>query len=233
MATEQNTSMSREGELLQCTIPFKACSSIVLHGSTGTGKTYWLYRLLLNANVMFTENVHDILYCYGVWQSLFDTMEENISNLTFHEGIPSVEKLDEFLAPKQHKIIIFDDLMNSFLSNKEMEKLFTQGTHHRHVSVIYLSQNIFQAGRISKTLSNNTGYMVLFQNIRCIEQLAVLGRQIFPGKGKMFVNIFKDATKSPYSYLVLNLTPNVDMKYRMLTQIFPGEDPIIYVPHHL
>ena len=59
-------------------VPFEAGSPIMISGPTGSGKTYWTHRLLKNN--MFTKPVHSILYCYGVYQEYFDSMD--IPNLT-------------------------------------------------------------------------------------------------------------------------------------------------------
>ena len=57
-----------------------------------------------------------------------------------------MEELDEFTRDKQHKLIIIDDLMHEVMQNKEMELLFTQGTHHKCVNVILITQNLYPGG---------------------------------------------------------------------------------------
>ena len=42
---------------------------------------------------MFTQPVSTILYCYGVFQDYFN--EFNIPNLTFHEGLPTKEQVED------------------------------------------------------------------------------------------------------------------------------------------
>lgn len=213
-------------------IPFKASSSLVVNGPTGVGKTWWVYRLLRHHDVMFTEKVHDILYCYGVWQKLFDEMQENIPQLTFHEGLPSAERINAFTAASDHhRLIILDDMMHEVCKSEEMEKIFTQKCHHKHLSVIYITQNLYQQGKNSRSITLNSSYIILFQNIRDVLQVSMMGKQLYPGRSRMFVKIYEDAVKEPHSYLVLNLLPNTDNKYRMVSKIFPGEFPIVYVPN--
>ena len=55
-----------------------------------------------------------------------------------------------------------------------------------------------------------------------------LGQQLFPGQSNTLVEAYEDATAGRYGYLVLDLTPMGEDKYRMRTNVFPGEDPIIY-----
>ena len=104
-----------------------------------------------------------ILYCYGIYQPLFDDMERDIPNFTSRQGLPSVEELDEFTMDRRHKLIVIDDLMHRVVQNKEMELLFTQGTHHRCVSVILITQNLYPGGKHARTIALNTWYMVLIE----------------------------------------------------------------------
>ena len=82
-------------------VPFQAGSPIIISGPTGSGKTYWTHKLL--SNEMFTESVSSILYCYGVYQTYFDEMKK--SNLEFHEGLPSREKVETLNDGKFHIIV--------------------------------------------------------------------------------------------------------------------------------
>ena len=84
-----------------------------------------------------------ILYCYGIYQPLFDEMERTIKNLRSKQGLPSLEELDDFTMDRRHKLIVIDDLVHRVVEDKQMELLFTQGTHHKCVSVILITQNLY------------------------------------------------------------------------------------------
>ena len=212
-------------------LPFKPCSSITISGATQSGKTYFVHKLLQNISGMFSEEpVSQILYCYGIYQSLFDKMEKDIPNFTLHEGLPSKEDIENFSAKQKHSLIILDDLMIQVGQSPEIERLFTMGCHHRKLSVIYLTQNIFQQSKCSRTIALNTHYLILFRNLRDGSQVTHLGRQLFPGKGQILVDAYQAATRVPYGYLVIDMSPHSEDKYRLRTQIFPGEDPIVYIP---
>ena len=132
---------------MKCTLPFEPCSSICIRGQTGSGKTRWVYQFLTHIRNMYARDPPTrILYCYGIYQPLFDEMERNVPNFTSKQGLPSAEELDEFTADRRHKLIVIDDLMHRVVQDKEMELLFTQGTHHRCVSVILITQNLYPGG---------------------------------------------------------------------------------------
>ena len=77
----------------------------------------------------------------------------------------------------------------------------------------------------------NTHYLVLFKNPRDATQIAIVARQMYPGKSKFVLEAFKDATKEPYGYLLIDLRPETDDRYRIRTNIFPDDDrQYVYVP---
>jgi hypothetical protein len=72
--------------------------------------------------------------------------------------------------------------------------------------------------------------MVLFKNARDNVQIESLARQMFPRKVKFLVDAFEDATAKPYGYLMVDLRPETQEDRRIMTNIFPNEETIVYVP---
>jgi hypothetical protein len=96
-----------------------------------------------------------------------------------------------------------------------------------NASMIYLVQNLFQKGRVMRTLSLNMHYFVLFKNYRDQLQIQTFGRQAFPQQLKYFIDAFDKATSSvPYGYLVSDMNPHSNKLYCLRTRIFPGEGTI-------
>jgi GTPase SAR1 family protein len=185
--------------------PFTA----VVSGPTGCGKTMFIFRLIENLKEMITPTPTKIVYCYGEYQSLFD----NYPQIEFHDGLPDVAMFDG--APT---LLILDDLMGE--ADDVVTKLFTKVSHHRNVSVIYLTQNIFYKSQ--RTISLNSHYIVLFKNPRDAGQVSTLARQMYPGNSKFVIEAFKDATTTQYSYLLFDLRPEQNEKLRLRANIFPG-----------
>ena len=154
-------------------------------------------------------------------------MERLLPDFELHRGLPSLQKIEEF-AGGEHGLIILDDLMYEVLGSKTVELLFTQGCHHRNLSVIFLTQNIYGQGKSARTIALNCWYMVLFKNIRGTSQIQTLGRQLFPGKSRVLTEAFEDATKEPFGYLLVDLTPRGKDAYRLRTRIFRQEDIVVY-----
>jgi hypothetical protein len=115
-------------------------------------------------------------------------------------------------------LLIRDDLMSE--ANDTVTNLFTKVSHHRNVSVVFLTQNIFYKNL--RTISLNSHYIVLFKNPRDAGQVTILARQMYPGNSKFATEAFKDATSTPHSYLLFDLRPEQDEKLRLRSNTFLG-----------
>ena len=193
----------------------------VISGPTGSGKSVFVQRLLKHAKTVIVPPPDRILYCYGVYQKIFSAFK----GVKFNEGLPSLEEFDD----KRHTLVIIDDLMHE--TNDVVTKLFTRLSHHTNTSVIFITQNFFDANKETRTITLNAQYMVLFKNVRDKSQIAHLSRQMYPSKSKHMIESYIDAISEPYSYLFIDLKPDVDDKHRLKACIFPDDARnYVYVP---
>src|SRR5258706_1291764 len=51
-------------------------------------------------------------------------------------------------------------------------------SHHRNVSVLYLTQNLFFKSKHSRTMSLNSHYIIVFKNPRDVTQIKTLAAQM-------------------------------------------------------
>jgi hypothetical protein len=194
---------------------------------SGSGKTTLLYKILKNRKELFTTPPEKIMYFYGVWQKMFDSMERELP-VDFVEGLPAKDIIDEF-ADGTSRCIVLDDLMSDVVKSIDMQHIFTRGSHHKNITVIYLNQNMYCQGKFSRTLSLNTQYIFILKCPRDTTQLALLGRQI--GVGKSLIEAYEDVMANyPYGYLMLDLSPHNNDGYKLKTNIFPEEDEVVYIP---
>ena len=210
-------------------LPFFSPTTICIVAPTQGGKTVFTKKLVENANAMFTISPERILYCYSEHQKLFDEMQ-NIPNLTFHEGLPDKQRLEELADNTKHTLVILDDSMSKIVQSEELLHLFTIQSHHRGISVVYLSQNLFNQGRYAKTIALNSANFVLFRNPRDMRQLLTFASQILPGQTRYFIDSFLKSTKELYSYILIDLATHRDREYMLRTGIFPGDTCIVYRP---
>jgi hypothetical protein len=183
-------------------------------GPSTSGKTWFVFRLIKHVDRLIVPAPKKILYCYGEFQPSFSEFPE----VEFHEGLPDVSRFDG----RQRVLLIIDDLMNE--ADQNVCNLFTKLSHHRSVSVVFITQNLYHRNRFVRTMNLNTHYIVMFKNPRDANQVTTLARQMYPGRSKFMVEAFKDATKNPYGYLLIDLKPETDERYRIRTNIFPDDD---------
>ena len=171
---------------------FNSPSTAVICGPTSSGKTQLTYKIIENHEQLFTKKVDQIIWCYAVYQKEY----ENFPNVTFHEGILDVSKLDK----TKHKVIILDDLMTEM--NETVAKTFTVYSHHMNISVFFITQNLFFKNKFMRDVSLNTQYLFLFARRRDTQQIAVLATQMFPTQRKAFMETYKEETSKKYCYLL-------------------------------
>lgn len=205
-------------EVLRLQHPFTA----LIAGPTGCGKTEFVKRLLQHQGEVISPPLEHVVWFYGIHQSLYDEIE----NVTFVEGLPS--NFREYVSGRT--LFVIDDLMTECGSDKKLTHLFTRGSHHYNVSVIFITQNIFHQGKEMREISLNAHYLFLFKSRRDVNQITYLGRQLYPSKLKFFQEVYMDATKSPYSYLMIDLKPETKEELRLRAKILPGDSQVIYQP---
>ena len=170
---------------------------------------------------MFDPPPDRIIWCYGMYPKNYNVLRDTVE---FTDGIPDPES---FTGDKR-TILVLDDMMHSL--DSRIDELFTKVSHHRSVSIIYITQNLF-FGKQQRTISLNSHYFILFRNIRDSSQIGVLARQMYPSRSgyDYFMESYKDATGMPFGYLVVDLRPETEDKFRLRTGVLPNQSCYVYV----
>lgn len=205
---------------------FKLPFTAILSGSSGCGKSYFVKALLENMDQTMSTRPDKVIWCYGAYQPLYDELGKHV-NVHFMEGLPS-SLTDESLFPPGNNLLVVDDCMAEALNCDEICKAFTMYRHHRKLSVILLVQNLFHQGKYSRTLSLNANYLILFKSPRDKLQIRILAQQMFPGQKDYFLQVFNDATREPFSYLIVDLRPECSEELRLRTGILPHQWSVVY-----
>jgi len=111
---------------------------------------------------------------------------------------------------------------------KTLAILFTTGSHHRNLTVIYIVQNIYDRGKSSRTVSLNSHYHVVFKNRRDQNQFRIFASQMLPQHSAWLVEAFADAVSSPYGYLVIDNHAKSKDNHRFRSGIFSDETTTFY-----
>lgn len=200
-------------------MPWKHPWTSILAGPTGCGKSVFIGKFLKHINQMSDTRFERIIFYYGEWQSGYKNLGNNIE---FREGTP---QNTDYAGDSRAKIIIIDDLMVESSSNScSVGKIFTKGSHHNNLSVIFITQNIFHQGKGQRDISLNSHYMVIFRNLRDRAQIQHLSRQVCPENPKFLQEAYHDATSRPYGYLLLDLKQDTPDNCRFRSCIFPDDE---------
>ncbi|KAK3092415.1 hypothetical protein FSP39_002547 [Pinctada imbricata] len=195
--------------------------TMLVAGPTMSGKTNWLTHLLKLNKVMIKPAPTRILWIYKRWQPIYDVIKSSVyPPVTFIQGLPKNLQQDNFIDPRDINLVIIDDLQKDASSSQDVCELFTEGAHHRNLSVICIMQNIFYKGRENRTMSLNSQYLVFFKNPRDQQQIAILASQMYPGNASKLLDAYRQAIERPYGYLVVDLKQNTPELYRLQTYIF-------------
>lgn len=193
----------------------------IVSGPSGSGKTS-LVKSIIDKNVIQPRPTR-ILWLYAEDQPLYHGMK----NVEFVQGIP--DDLGTRFEKRHNNLVILDDLMTQCHSDERLTRLFSVGSHHRNLSVIFIIHNLFHYGKEMRTVSLNSHYIILFKNPRDRLQISTLARQMYPGQSQFLIEAFQNATQEAYGYLLIDLKPTTNELHRIRTGILPNDTPIVYV----
>lgn len=198
---------------------FRHPSSIIVAGPSGSGKTVFTSELIRNNRDLWPDTPPIVHYCYGVWQPAFKELKK--VGVHFHEGVPDIELFAKWF-PKGG-LLILDDLMEEGGNDKRVVDIFTKYSHHKGITVLYLTQNLFPPGRYARTISINAKYVVAFKNPRDQVGLRSLLLQSFPTNWKDILNLFNRVTSRPFGYMLFDFHQESDDSCCILSHVLKKE----------
>ena len=193
-------------------------------GMTGSGKTVWVQSLLQQTQTVINQPPGRIIWCYSQWQPAYTQLLMMKPTMEFVKGIPESLENDSYLDVNIRNLIIIDDQMIEAGKENRIVNLFTKGSHHRNLSVIYIVQNLFHHGKGNRSISLNSHYLVLFKNPRNKLQILILAKQMYPSETAWFIKEYEEAVRRPYGYLFVDLKPTTPDRCRLRTNVLPGEE---------
>lgn len=201
----------------------------IISGASKSGKTTLVQNLLSVRHDIFTTNPDRILLFFKFMQDVYQEMLEkkyvdellDVSSTDF-----SFETIVEKVKPYKNgngTLIIFDDSMTDIW--EDFEQIFTNISHHQNCSVVFITQNLFFNNKVYRTMSLNAHYFFLMKNERDKQQISILAKQFCPGNTTYVIQAFNEATKDPYSYLMLDFTQESPGCLKLRSHIFPHQFP--------
>ena len=192
----------------------------LVSGPTGCGKTTLVKEIIQQKCIQPIPKT--ILWLYAADQPLYKDMK-----VQFHQGIP--DDIEERFDPKKTNLLIIDDLMTQCHSDERMTRLFSVGSSHKNLSIIFIVHNLFHHGKEMRNISLNTHYIILFKNPRDSQQVSTLARQMYPGQSRFLIEAYQDATSKPHGYIFIDLKPKTEETLRIRTGILPEDTHYVYI----
>ena len=157
-------------------------------------------KLEIMAEKLDIPEENRMIYDENQLEILYDNLEEDFVEETQEGGKP------------ENRLIVFDDCgYSGSLKNKQsgiVSKLVCNG-RHLNLSQLYTSQRFSQ---VSTTLRTNLTGAILFNT--SMKELDLIAEDMnYTSNYKQFVKIFRESTKEPRSFLVVNFSNDIDSFY--------------------
>ena len=225
-----------DGQLIEMRGFLKSPSNTLICAASGAGKSTLCKQLVLHCNEIYDNEIKGIIYCYNIYQNIYDEMKEK--GVIFNEGVPLESDILEWSRKfnKTDILIIFDDLAEQLLSKDHLattNNWVSIISHHERVNFIFLTHNLFY--KQMRFLSLNCHYFFLMNNSRDQSQILNFSRQTHPGRSDKFMDIYRDALEESAKFenvppYLLCKTHAFDNKFQFLTNILPFQKPpILYI----
>lgn len=183
----------------------------IICGSTNSGKTCCMLQIIKEGLV--EPMPQKIIYMFNVKQRFMSLWNRNKDN----PHIDFVEGLD-FSKVTPKSILVIDDLLLDI--NKDVASSFILGSHHKEISLFFITQNLFPRDPLFRLMSLNCHYFILFQNPRNYRQVETLARQAFVNDVDRVIQAYKSASQQTRGFIVLTFNPLIPNELRVITDYF-------------
>lgn len=208
---------------------FKVPFNCIVSGASKSGKTTLVYNLLAMSDSIFDSKPHHVILYYKYMQDIYQEMlnnnyvQELISTDSNDFSMTSIIEKVATYKNNGGSMIIFDDSMADLMD--DFDQIFTNISHHQNCCVIFITQNLFYKDKAYRTMSLNTHYLFIMKNERDKQQISILAKQFCPGNSTYVIQAFNEATKAPFSYLMLDFTQDSPACLKLRSHIFPHQFP--------
>ena len=128
-----------------------------------SGKSSFSIRFLHHLETLCTERTFDcgFIWSYSVVSDVPPRHLGWTKNVRFKMGVPA------YFNNTQGRpcLVILNDLVIDVFS-KDVFDLFTKGSHHSYISVILITQNLFQQGRFCRDICAKLKQYIVIEKLR-------------------------------------------------------------------
>ena len=173
------------------------------------------------------EKIQNVVFCYAVWQDIYQEMKDKGVVTKFVNKMPNVEEFTDLVSGYKDKggsIVVLDDFMQE-ISNC-LVSIVTVHSRHYNTNTLILFQSLFPSNRLARQISLNVKYIHVHKNPRDLFQFQVLARQLSPKDYKWLIDVYHEVTKEEYSSLLIDMTQRRKELLRIRSHYLPHESPM-------
>jgi len=188
---------------------------MLVSGSSGTGKSSLIYKILENSNGLMENKFERIIYLQGVETQASKNLKRIYKrNIVFFNDIPPEDTLVPLCKSTKRTVLIIEDLDQKACSSPLIAKFFSVYSHHFDISIILSTQNIFCSGKERLTLVRNATHLILFPNYLDLSVIKMLAQKVHPQDPKKVVDLFNLLTTKKHGYLSIWGNCHPALKFR-------------------
>lgn len=208
---------------------FRPGATHLLAGPSGSGKTYTVREILENKNEIFLNGhqIRNVVVCYASWQKTYADLEARGLVTRWINKLPTNDEYVQIVEPFKDtggSIVIIDDFMSEI--GKDLVDIVTVSARHNNASTFILLQSLFPVAKMARQISLNVKYMYVFKNPRENAQFSHLIRQVLPQDNRWLHEAYAEATRHPYSYMMLDMTQECPDIIRFRSSVLPSQWPV-------
>jgi hypothetical protein len=169
----------------------------------------------------FVDPPSPVWYFYSVYQPIYDAMLADGSVDRFIQGMPAQKHIDALEAysstPGGSLIAVDDQQLNMDASTA---RLFQVESHHKKINLIWQNQNLFPKNKYARDVSLNSNLILLTKNPRDASAITNFGKQFMPENAKDLRKAYREATRNPYGYMLLDMRQMCGDEVRVRANLF-------------
>jgi len=198
----------------------------IFAGSSQSGKTYLIGKILENQKQLFDDKFDFVKYFYPTYldESPVEYHNQTDTPISYAAGFPTKSDVQAMPA---NSLIIIDDQADVAVKSDLISQLFKVISGKKNISVILVTQNYFIQGKHSRDIRNSCNYVGLFRN--CCDHL--LNKRVATAFG--LKNAYEAAERDIYAtqiypYVFIDQTQRAQLSsYRLYSEIL-GEYKVVY-----
>ena len=140
-------------------ITFRHPTTILIAGPTQAGKTFFFKQIL--EHQLIQPSPSRVIYVYGEHAPNLADLKYLYATIEYVQGMKNFLDILPTIEEDERNLVVLDVQMSEAGKLEETSNLFTKGSHHRNITVVYIVQNVFHKGKVHRTISLNSHYMVL------------------------------------------------------------------------